>query len=66
MVKNFSKSWKKGGTYMQLIKIKKMFQNMIFLQIIRLLVKEIPERKILTKKILSLGGGDLQAKNQNY
>ena len=51
--KNFSQKFFKvleeGGTYMQITKIKKMFQNMIFLRIIGLLVKEISEKKISVK-----------------
>ena len=34
-----------------------MFQNMIFLRLIRLLVKEISERKILVKNFSKSGGG---------
>ena len=51
---------------MQITKIKKMFQNMISLRIIRLVVKEISERKILVKIFSKSGGGYLQAKKQNY
>ena len=42
---------------MQITKIKKMFQNMIFLRIIGLLVKEISEKKFSVKKISGSGGG---------
>ena len=43
-----------------------MFQNMISLRIIRLVIKEISERKILVKNFSKSGGGYLQAKKQNY
>ena len=56
MFRNFSKSGG-GGTYRQKIRIKKMFQNMISLRIIRLEVKEISERKILVKNFSKSGGG---------
>ena len=56
-VKKFSASGGgEGGTYRQKIKIKKIFQNMIFLPIIRLLVKEISEGKILVKNFSKSGG----------
>ena len=42
---------------MQITKIKKMFQNMISLRIIRLVIKEISERKILVKNFSKSGGG---------
>ena len=42
---------------MQITKIKKMFQNMIFLRIIGLLVKEISEKKFSVKKFSDSGGG---------
>ena len=58
-------SLRRRGTYMQITKIKKMFQNMIFLRIIGLLVKEISEKKFSVKKFSDSGGGYLQAKNQN-
>ena len=54
-----------GGTYRQKIKMKKMFHNMIFLRIIRLLVKEISKRKILVKNFSkSWGGGTYRQKNK--
>ena len=43
-----------------------MFQNMISLRIIRLVVKEISEKKFFAKNFLSLlGGGTYKQKNQN-
>ena len=65
-IQKIFKVLEEGGTYMQITKIKKMFQNMIFLRIIGLLVKEISEKKFSVKKFSdSVGLPDLQAKNQN-
>ena len=65
LFKNFSKSGGGAFTYRQIIKIKKIFQNMIFCVLYDSDSKKFLRKEFWSKIFLSLGWGHLQVKRQN-